>query len=49
MLKFINRKGEKVLEVKDNGDISFVAEDLKKKGLTETVEPKENKDEKDSK
>ena len=40
MIKFINKKGQKILEVKDNGDISFVSEELKKKGLKETVEPK---------
>lgn len=41
MIKFVNKQGQKVLEVKDNGDISFVSESLKKKGLKETVEPKE--------
>lgn len=43
MLKFVNKKGQKVLEVKDSGDITFVAEELKVKGLTETVESKEEK------
>jgi hypothetical protein len=47
MLKFINKKGEKVLEVKDSGDISFVAEELKKKGLKETVEEKKKDKEED--
>lgn len=45
MLKFVNKKGQKVLEVKDSGDITFVAEELKVKGLTETVEPKEQEEE----
>ena len=40
MIKFINKKGQKILEVKDNGDLSFVSEELKKKGLKETVEAK---------
>lgn len=47
MLKFVNKKGNKVLEVKDNGELSFVSEELQKTGLMEDVkvEPKEEEPE----
>lgn len=47
MIKFVNKEGQKILEVKDNGDISFVSEELKKKGLKETVEPKKKTEDKE--
>jgi hypothetical protein len=45
MLKFVNKNGEKVLELKDTGDITFVSEDLKKQGLQESVEDEKEDEE----
>ena len=42
MLKFFNKKGKKVMEMQDNGEFTFLSEDLKKKGL-EVAEPEEKK------
>jgi hypothetical protein len=47
MLKFINKKGQKVLEVKDNGDLTFVAEELKKTGLLEDVQVEKEEEQED--
>lgn len=30
MLNFVNKKGQKVMEVKDNGDLKILDENLKK-------------------
>lgn len=46
MLKFVNKQGKKVLEMKDNGDITLVAEELKATGLHETVEKEKSEEEK---
>jgi hypothetical protein len=45
MLKFINKQGKKVMEMKDNGDLTKVAEELKATGLVETVEEKDEEQE----
>lgn len=38
MLKFINKNGQNVLEIKDNGDLTYVSEELKVTGLVEKQE-----------
>lgn len=45
MLKFVNKDGKKVLEMKDNGDFSEVSEELKQQGIVE--EDKEEDKDKD--
>lgn len=45
MLNFINKNGKKVMEMKDSGDLTMVAEELKVTGLVETVEQKEEETE----
>ena len=45
MLNFINKNGKKVMEMKDDGDLTMVAEELKVTGLTETIQQKEEETE----
>lgn len=49
MLKFINKDGKKVLEMKDDGNFSEVSEELKQQGIVEEVtdKDKEEKNDKD--
>lgn len=49
MLKFINKDGKKVLEMKDDGNFSEVSEELKQQGIVEedTEKDKEENNDKD--
>lgn len=47
MLKFINKIGKKVLEMKDNGDLKVLSEDLKKQGLVADEEKKKEEPKKE--
>lgn len=46
MLKIINNLKEKVMEIKDDGDVKFLNEDVKKKDQS-SDEEKEEKQQKD--
>lgn len=49
MLKFVNKDGKKVLEMKDDGNFSEVSEELKQQGIVEedTEKDKEENNDKD--
>lgn len=47
MLKFFNKKGKKVMEMKDNGELNVLSEDLKKQGLVAEQEEESDKDKDD--
>ena len=47
MLKFINKDGKKVLEMKDDGNFSEVSEELKQQGIVEEDEDKDKEDKND--
>lgn len=41
MLKFVNKDGKKVLEMKDDGNFSEVSEELKQQGIVEEATDKD--------
>lgn len=48
MLKFVNKDGKKVLEMKDDGNFSEVSEELKQQGIAEEVTDKDEEENKDN-
>lgn len=43
MLNFINKKGEKVMEMKDDGSLKNVSEKLQQEGIEESESDKKKK------
>lgn len=47
MLKFVNKDGKKVLEMKDDGNFSEVSEELKQQGIVEEDKDKDKEENND--